>query len=76
MKVPIEWEHWSVLLATLETGIEGGKWFRLIDKVWGSTNLRGSLQKVIAKGGARWALYKTPDNNRSVAIANSGVVGP
>ena len=22
------------MLATLETGIEGGKWFRLIDKVW------------------------------------------
>jgi RNA-directed DNA polymerase len=40
------------MLATLETGIEGGKWFRLIDKVWSSKNLAGSLQKVVAKGGS------------------------
>jgi RNA-directed DNA polymerase len=39
-------------LATLETGIEGGKWFRLIDKVWSPRNLAGSLQKVVAKGGS------------------------
>src|SRR6202043_4001698 len=40
------------MLATLETGIEGGKWFRLIDKVWRQENLAGSLQKVVAKGGS------------------------
>ena len=40
------------MLATLETGIEGGKWFRLIDKVWSAKNLAGSLQKVVAKGGS------------------------
>jgi RNA-directed DNA polymerase len=40
------------MLATLETGIEGGKWFRLIDKVWSPRNLAGSLQKVVAKGGS------------------------
>jgi RNA-directed DNA polymerase len=40
------------MLATLETGIEGGKWFRLIDKVWSSKNLAGSLRKVVAKGGS------------------------
>jgi RNA-directed DNA polymerase len=40
------------MLATLETGIEGGKWFRLIDKVWNAKNLAGSLQKVVAKGGS------------------------
>jgi Retron-type reverse transcriptase len=40
------------MLATLETGIEGGKWFRLIDKVWSPKNLAGSLQKVVAKGGS------------------------
>jgi RNA-directed DNA polymerase len=38
--------------ATLETGIEGGKWFRLIDKVWSPKNLAGSLRKVVAKGGS------------------------
>ena len=40
------------MLATLETGIEGGKWFRLIEKVWSPKNLAGSLQKVVAKGGS------------------------
>jgi len=40
------------MLATLETGIEGGKWFRLIDKVWSQENLARSLQKVVAKGGS------------------------
>ena len=40
------------MLATLETGIEGGKWFRLIDKVWRQENLARSLQKVVAKGGS------------------------
>jgi RNA-directed DNA polymerase len=40
------------MLATLETGIEGGKWFRLIDKVWSPKNLSRSLQKVVAKGGS------------------------
>ena len=40
------------MLATLETGIEGGKWFRLIDKVWSPKNLGLSLEKVVAKGGS------------------------
>jgi hypothetical protein len=40
------------MLATLETGIEGGKGFRLIDKVWSPKNRAGSLQKVVAKGGS------------------------
>ena len=40
------------MLTTLETGIEGGKWFRLIDKVWSAKNLGSSLEKVVAKGGS------------------------
>jgi len=40
------------MLTTLETGIEGGKWFRLIDKVWSPKNLESSLQKVVTKGGS------------------------
>jgi RNA-directed DNA polymerase len=40
------------MLATLETGIEGGKWFRLIDKVWSPKNLAGAMRKVVAKGGS------------------------
>jgi hypothetical protein len=40
------------MLATLERGIEGGKWFRLVDKVWSPKNLESSLGKVVAKGGS------------------------
>jgi RNA-directed DNA polymerase len=40
------------MLAALETGIEGGRWFRLIDKVWSPKNLASSLEKVVAKGGS------------------------
>jgi RNA-directed DNA polymerase len=47
---PVVWTE--RMLATLETGIEGGKWFRLIDKVWSPKNLESSLQKVVAKGGS------------------------
>jgi RNA-directed DNA polymerase len=49
----VEAEVWTErMLATLETGIEGGKWFRLVDKVWSLKNLGGSLEKVVAKGGS------------------------
>jgi hypothetical protein len=49
----VEPEIWTErMLATLETGIEGGQWFRLIDKVWSPKNLARSLQKVVAKGGS------------------------
>ena len=47
---PVVWTE--RMLATLETGIEGGKWFRLIDKVWSPKNLGLSLEKVVAKGGS------------------------
>ena len=40
------------MLTALETGLEGGKWFRLIDKVWSPKNLGSSLEKVVAKGGS------------------------
>ena len=49
----VEAEVWTErMLATLETGIEGGKWFRLVDKVWSQKNLGRSLEKVVAKGGS------------------------
>ena len=49
----VETEVWTErMLATLETGIEGGKWFRLIDKVWSPKNLGSALEKVVAKGGS------------------------
>jgi RNA-directed DNA polymerase len=40
------------MLAALETGVKGGKWFRLIDKVWGEKNLNRAMEKVIKNGGS------------------------
>jgi RNA-directed DNA polymerase len=34
------------MLATLEGGIKGGKWFSLIDKVWKMENLESAVKKV------------------------------
>ena len=34
------------MLATLEGGIRGGKWFRLIDKVWKMENLESAVKQV------------------------------
>jgi hypothetical protein len=49
----VEPEVWAErMLANLETGIEGGKWFRLIDKVRSTRNLARAPQKVIAKGAS------------------------
>lgn len=45
-----EWTEASVwterMLATLERGITGGKWFSLIDKVWKMENLQSAVKKV------------------------------
>jgi RNA-directed DNA polymerase len=49
----VEPEVWTErMLAALETGIEGGKWFRLIDKVWGEKNLGRAFEKVKENGGS------------------------
>ena len=52
-----EWTEASVwterMLATLERGIKGGKWFSLIDKVWKRENLESATKQVLRnKGGA------------------------
>lgn len=45
-----EWTEASVwterMLATLERGITGGKWFSLIDKVWKMENLESAVKKM------------------------------
>ena len=58
-EVPPEWEWteasvWTErMLATLERGIKGGKWFSLIDKVWRKGNLQSATEQVLRnKGGA------------------------
>jgi RNA-directed DNA polymerase len=40
------------MLATLETGVRGGKWHTLIDKVFAERNLYAASSKVLANGGA------------------------
>lgn len=44
---------WTMrMLTTLEQGVEGGKWFRLFDKVFSERNLLAAFQQVASKGGA------------------------
>jgi RNA-directed DNA polymerase len=44
---------WTVrMLTTLEQGVEGGKWFRLFDKVFAERNLLAAFQQVASKHGA------------------------
>ena len=40
------------MLATLETGVKGGKWFSLVDKVWREDNLRVAFARVAANKGS------------------------
>lgn len=40
------------MLATLSTGVRGGKWHTLIDKVFAERNLYTASSKVLANGGA------------------------
>lgn len=40
------------MLAALENGVKGGKWFSLVDKVWSERNLRAGFAKVKANRGA------------------------
>jgi RNA-directed DNA polymerase len=52
-----EWTEASVwterMLAALERGVQGGKWFSLMDKVWKMENLQSAMQQVLRnQGGA------------------------
>jgi len=40
------------MLTALEQGVQGGKWFRLIDKVYAATNLAAAYKRVAANKGA------------------------
>jgi len=49
----VERSVWSErMLQTLVTGVKGGKWFSLMDKVWKRDNLGAAAQRVIANGGS------------------------
>lgn len=44
---------WTLrMLTALNEGVEGGKWFRLFDKVFAERNLLAALQQVASKKGA------------------------
>lgn len=54
---PWEWTEASVwterMLAALEQGVKGGKWYSLMDKVWKMENLQSALRQVARnQGGA------------------------
>jgi RNA-directed DNA polymerase len=57
-EVPPEWEWteasvWTErMLATLERGVKGGKWYSLMDKVWKMENLQSAAERVARNGGA------------------------
>jgi RNA-directed DNA polymerase len=49
----VERSVWSErMLQTLETGVRGGKWFSLIDKVWKKDNLGAAWQRAFRNGGS------------------------
>ena len=47
------------MLTALETGVKGGKWFRLIDKVYSMRNLRAAFAEVKANRGAAGVDHQT-----------------
>jgi len=51
-----EWTEASVwtprMLATLERGVKGGKWYSLIDKVWSQSNLTSAMEQVCRNKGS------------------------
>ena len=44
------------MLATLEQGVEGGKWFRLYDKVFAERNLLAAFQRVARRTARRGSI--------------------
>lgn len=51
---------WNVrMLKALETGVKGGKWFSLIDKVYSDKNLRSAFAQVKANRGAAGIDHQT-----------------
>ena len=47
------------MLAALEKGVKGGKWFSLIDKVYALANLRAAFAKVKGNRGAAGVDHQT-----------------
>lgn len=58
------------MLTALETGVKGGKWFSLIDKVHRPQNLRSAFTRVKANGGAAGVDHVSVDDYASHLEAN------
>ena len=52
------------MVATLERGIKGGKWFSLVDKIWKMENLQSAAAQVQANGGAALSLIHISEPTR------------
>src|SRR5688572_18612371 len=61
-----EWTEGAVwtnrMLTTLEQGVKGGKWFRLIDKVFSERLLHAAARQVLANQGACGVDHVTVDD--------------
>jgi hypothetical protein len=56
----VEPSVWTArMLAALEEGVRGGKWYSLMDKVYAMANLRAAFEKVRANGGAAGVDHQT-----------------
>jgi RNA-directed DNA polymerase len=56
----VEPEVWTErMLAALEQGVKGGKWFSLMDKVYAPESLRKAFQQVKANGGVAGVDHQT-----------------
>lgn len=55
------------MLATLERGVKGGKWFSLIDKVWKRENLQSATDQVLRNKGGAGVDGQTCDRYRRTA---------
>ena len=60
------------MLAALEQGVQGGVWFRLIDKVWLPRNLDSAWRRVERNGGAAGVDHESVDAFGARAGANLG----
>lgn len=58
------------MLTALETGVKGGCWFSLIDKVHSPRNLQAAFARVAANGGAAGVDHQTIANYREHLDAN------
>ena len=58
------------MLAALEQGVKGGKWFSLMDKVYALPNLRAAFAKVRANAGAAGVDRQTVEMFEQHAEAN------